>query len=87
MCRIGDGPDVGRPKYAEGALAALTELQRSLGASTRTDAAAVAQDLLETWDLERRRSEGRGRAWVAYRNGGVAQLRGVVDDLTGTADT
>jgi hypothetical protein len=81
LCRIGDGPDVSRPKYAEGGLAAVSELQRKLRGGTDTDALAVAVDLLSTWEAERQASEARGAAWIAYRNGGVAQLRAIVDDL------
>ena len=81
MCRIGDGPDVSRPKYAEGGLAAVSELQRKLRRGPDTDALTVAEELLGTWEAERHASEARGAAWVAYRNGGVAQLRAIVDDL------
>ena len=81
LCRIGDGPDVSRPKYAEGGLAAVSELQRELRVVADTGALSVAEDLLATWEAERHASETRGAAWVAYRNGGVAQLRAIVDDL------
>jgi hypothetical protein len=87
LCRIGDGPDVSRPKYAEGALAAVTELQRNIRDAAGTEALTAAQDLLATWEAERRTSEGRGPAWSAYRNGGVAQLRSVVADLTRVTDS
>ena len=81
LCRIGDGPDVSRPKYAEGGLAAVSELQRKLRSATGLDAMSAAEELLASWEAERRASEDRGAAWVAYRNGGVAQLRAIVADL------
>jgi hypothetical protein len=82
LCRIGDGPDVSRPKYAEGAVAAVSELQRKLGGTTGPDAMTVAEDVLATWEAEQHASEARGPTWTAYRNGGVAQLRAIVADLT-----
>jgi hypothetical protein len=85
LCRIGDGPDVSRPKYAEGGLAAVSELQRKLRSVTGSDALTVAEDLLASWEAERHASEARGPAWIAYRNGGVAQLRAIVDDLGAAA--
>ncbi|MGZ4709147.1 MAG: hypothetical protein ACXWBN_10450 [Acidimicrobiales bacterium] len=85
LCRIGDGPDVSRPKYAEGGLAAVSELQRKLRGSAGPDALTVAEDLLATWEAERHASEARGTAWIAYRNGGVAQMRAIVDDLGAAA--
>ena len=81
LCRIGDGPDVSRPKYAEGGLAAVSELQRKLRSATGLAAMSAAEELLASWEAERRASEDRGAAWVAYRNGGVAQLRAIVADL------
>ena len=83
LCRIGDGPDVSRPKYAEGALVAVGELQRILEEDAGLDVSTAAQDLLAMWNVERRASENRGQAWVAYRNGGIAQLRAIVADLRG----
>jgi len=85
LCRIGDGPDVSRPKYAEGGLAAVSELQRKLRGAAGSDPLPVAEDLLATWEAERHASKARGTAWVAYRNGGVAQLRAIVDDLGAAA--
>ncbi len=85
LCRIGDGPDVSRPKYAEGGLAAVSELQRKLRGVPSGDALTLAEDLLASWEAERQASEARGAAWVAYRNGGVAQLRAIVDDLAKVA--
>jgi hypothetical protein len=87
LCRIGDGPDVSRPKYAEGGLAAVSELQRKLRGGTDTDALTAAEGLLSTWEAERQASEARGAAWVAYRNGGVAQLRAIVDEQAKVASS
>ena len=81
LCRLDDGPGVSRPKYAEGGLAAVTELQRALRAAPAADPAAVTTDLLHQWEAEREASEERGPAWLAYRTGGVAQLREVLSDL------
>ena len=81
LCRIGDGPDVSRPKYAEGGLVAVGELQRKLRNLSGTDALTLAEELLSSWEAERDASGARGAAWIAYRNGGVAQLRTIVDDL------
>ena len=86
-CRSSDGADVSRPNYAEGGLAAVSELQWKLRDATGLDAQSAAEDLLATWKAERRASEDRGAAWVAYRNGGVAQLRIVVADLAEVASS
>ncbi len=87
LYRIGDGPDVSRPKYAEGGLAAVSELQRKLRSTTGLEALSAAEDLLANWEAERHASEHRGAAWVAYRNGGVAQLRAIVADLAKVASS
>lgn len=85
LCRIGDGPEVSRPKYAEGGLAAVSELQRKLRGATGIDALTATEDLLASWEAEKHAAEDRGAAWVAYRNGGVTQLRAIVDDLAKVA--
>jgi hypothetical protein len=81
LCRITEGSDPTEPKYAEGALAAVTELQREIRAMPDAGELAVAQRLLATWEVEQDACAGRGVAWSAYRNGGVAELRSIVADL------
>lgn len=87
LCRIGDGPEVGRPKHAEGGLAAVSELQRKLCGATGLDALSAAEDRLAGWEAERSASEDRGAGWVAYRNGGVARLIIIVADLAEVASS
>ena len=81
LCRVGNGPEAGSAKYAEGRYAALRELRHLLRAPD-ADVLASADRLLGTWQAAR--SEARGPAWAAYRSGGVADLQRVVDDLTTT---
>jgi hypothetical protein len=81
LCRITEGGDPTEPRYAEGALAAVTELRRQVRATPEAGALAVAQSLLASWEVEQNASAGRGVAWSAYRNGGVAELRGIVAEL------
>lgn len=79
LCRVGNGPEAGSAKYAEGRYAALREL-RQLLRSPDADALASAVRLLGAWQVAR--AEARGPAWAAYRAGGVADLQHVVDELT-----
>jgi hypothetical protein len=83
LCRIGDGPDVMRPKFAEGGLAAVTELDRSMSRSPAADQVEIASETLAAWENERRVCDDHGGARVAYLNGGVAQLRNIVAELGG----
>lgn len=85
LCRIGDGPDVTRPKFAEGGLAAVTELERSMRRSPAPDPVDVGSMILAAWEDERRLCEDHGGARVAYLNGGVAQLRNILAELAGSA--
>lgn len=60
-------------KFAEGRLAALRQVRRLAGAAG--PAASIAQVRAE-WsaDLARRRENGAGPDWIAYREGGLAGL-------------
>jgi hypothetical protein len=81
LCRVGDGPQVGSVKYAEGRYAAMRELRPQLRFPDSV-ALAAAVGLLASWQAARARAESQGPAWTAYRDGGVAALRGLVDDVT-----
>jgi hypothetical protein len=81
LCRLDRGPQVGSVKYAEGRHAALRELRLGLR-SANSGTLASAVDLLAAWESARARSETQGPEWQAYRSGGVAALRGLVEDLT-----
>ena len=81
LCRIEAGGDPTEPKYAEGALAAVAELQRTIRAAPTVGELTAAQDLLARWEIEQAACAGRGVAWSAYRNGGVAELRRIVGEL------
>ena len=81
LCRIGDGPDVMRPKFAEGGLAAVTELERSMTRTTASDPVELAAETLASWENERRVCEDHGGARIAYLNGGIAQLRNILAEL------
>ena len=81
LCRIAAGGDPTEPKFAEGALAAVTELQRHINATPTAGELAAARDLLTSWEAEKVACAGRGVAWSAYRNGGVAELRSFVAEL------
>ena len=86
LCRITEGGDPTEPKYAEGALAAVTELQRIIRATPDTGELAVARSLMATWEVEQDACAGRGVDWSAYRNGGVAELRSIVAELASGVD-
>ena len=87
LCRITEGGDPTEPKYAEGALAAITELQRTVRATPDGDALALARSLLASWEVQQEACASRGVAWSAYRNGGVAELRSLVAELAAGVDT
>lgn len=86
LCRIAEGGDPTEPKYAEGALAAIAELQRKVRAMPDSNMVAIARSLLATWKVEQDACAGRGVAWSAYRNGGVAELHSIVTELTAGAE-
>ncbi len=80
VCRV--GPDrVGPVKEAEGRLAAITELQRALQNRDDTVASQVASDLAHAWRDEAARAQTRGKAWLAYRQGGADTLDTVAVEL------
>jgi hypothetical protein len=81
LCRIGDGPDVMRPKFAEGGLAAVNELERSLRRSPTASPIEIATETLAAWEDERRACDEHGGPRVGYLNGGVAQLRNILSEL------
>jgi hypothetical protein len=87
LCRIGDGPDVMRPKFAEGGRVAAAELERLLKSSPASDPLEVVAETLTRWEDQRRGCPDHGGPRVAYLNGGVAQLRTIVEDLRTAADT
>lgn len=84
LCRVGDGPQAGSAKYAEGRYAALREL-RSVLWSPDPVALAAAVGHLGAWEAALVQAESQGPAWAAYRSGGVAALQSLVDDLTSAA--
>jgi hypothetical protein len=86
LCRITEGGDPTEPKYAEGALAAVAELQREVRGAPDATELNVARRVLANWVVEQGACAGRGVAWSAYRNGGVAELRSVVADLASVLD-
>lgn len=59
----------------------MTELQRNVRATPDSSELAVARSLLASWEVEQRACAGRGVAWSAYRNGGVAELRSILSQL------
>jgi hypothetical protein len=81
LCCIGDGPDVTRPKFAEGGLAAVAELDRSMKHTSASDLVAPTSETLASWENERDVCEDHGGARVAYLNGGIAQLRNILAEL------
>jgi hypothetical protein len=81
LCRIGDGPDVMRPKFAEGGLAAASELERSVRRSPTANPIEIAGETLAAWEEERRSCDDHGGPRVGYLNGGVAQLRNILTEL------
>jgi hypothetical protein len=81
LCRTGDGPEVTGPKFAEGRLAAVADLQRRARATAGTDVEDLAREALASWEAEQRTSAVRSPAWSAYREGGIAELTSVVEDL------
>jgi len=81
LCRIGDGPDVMRPKFAEGGLAAAAEIDRSMKRTSAAGLVELAAETLASWENERRVCEDHGGARVAYLNGGIAQLRNILAEL------
>ncbi len=83
LCRVGDGPDVTGPKFAEGRLAAVAELQRTCRAAVGSDTEVLAHQTLARWQDEQRNSRVRSPAWDAYREGGIAELTSVVEELRG----
>jgi hypothetical protein len=85
LCRIGDGPDVMRPKFAEGGLAAVSELERSMGRGPTANPIEIAAETLAAWEEERRSCDDHGGPRVGYLNGGVAQLRNILTELESTS--
>jgi hypothetical protein len=81
LCRIGDGPDVMRPRFAEGGLAATSELDHLMKRGPRTNPIELAADTLAAWEEERRSCDDHGGPRVGYLNGGVAQLRNILTEL------
>ncbi len=81
LCRIGDGPDVMRPKFAEGGLAAVSELEREMRRSPTANPIELATETLSAWEEERRSCHDHGGPRVGYLNGGVAQLRNILNEL------
>lgn len=81
LCRIGDGPDVMRPKFAEGGLAAATELERSMARRPTSEPWRAASEMLAAWEAERRSCQDHGGPRIGYLNGGIAQLRNIVAEL------
>lgn len=86
LCRITEGGDPTEPKFAEGVLAAVTELQRAVRSTPELGELAVSRQLLASWEREQAACAGRGVAWSAYRNGGVAELRAIVAELDAGPD-
>jgi len=60
---------------------AIVELQRKLRTCTPGNERAVVDELLASWEREQLAARGRGVAWSAYRDGGVAELRSLGDEL------
>ncbi len=75
LCRV-SGPDLALVKRAEGRLAALAELERTMR-TTGVDASVAAEGLLGRWSTRCRDADGRGVAWEAYLEGGVVELEAV----------
>jgi hypothetical protein len=84
LCRIGDGPDVMRPKFAEGGLAGASELDRSMRRSPTANPIEIAAETLAAWEEERRSCTDHGGPRIGYLNGGVAQLRNILSELGST---
>ena len=80
LCRIGDGPTVERPKFAEGGLAALTEVSDAVRRRP-AEVREVVDEVLARWEQEHLSCADHGGPQVAYLNGGVAGLRSLHDDL------
>lgn len=83
ICRV-EGPDTALVKGAEGRMAALAELDRLVRGSEGA-ASDLAAEVLGRWAVERTAAAGRGVAWRAYFDGGVAELEDVgraLDTLT-----
>ncbi|MFN8017127.1 MAG: hypothetical protein U0P45_03295 [Acidimicrobiales bacterium] len=78
LCRTDGAPDA---KRAEGALAAIAALHRTARRAPHDDPTEAARDLLDTWLVEQAAAAAMGRDWRDYRDGGVAALRSVLDDL------
>ncbi len=85
LCRTGNGPEVTGPKFAEGRLAAVADLQRRARATAATDVEDLAREVLASWEAQQRTSAVRSPAWSAYRDGGIAELTSVIEDLTAMA--
>jgi hypothetical protein len=85
LCRICDGPEMTGPKFAEGRLAAVADLQRRARATAGTDVEDLARAALASWEAEQRTSSVRSPAWSAYRDGGIEELTSVVEDLSAMA--
>ena len=82
LCRTGDGPQVTGPKFAEGRLAAVADLQRKVRATPDADTEVLAREALTSWQHEQRVSGVQSPAWSAYRDGGMAELTSVIEDLS-----
>ena len=85
LCRTGDGPGVTGPKFAEGRLSAVADLQRSARATADTEVEDLAREALASWEAEQRTSAVRSPAWSAYREGGIAELTSVIEALSAMA--
>lgn len=79
LCRTEGSPAV---KRAEGALAALSEVHRLLGRATRLEPAEGAATVLTQWRDHRVAAERLGPTWTAYRDGGIAALESLQEDLS-----
>jgi hypothetical protein len=65
LCRISEGGDPSEPKYAEGALAAITEVQRAVRSTPDRAELTLARSLLAAWEVKQDASASRGVAWSA----------------------
>lgn len=80
VCRI--GPDrVAAVEQAEGRLAALADVQRSLRNHDCTPPVEVASGLATTWRDGAVSAETRGPVWLAYRRGGADALDALTVEL------
>ena len=82
LCRLGEGPRADGPKRAEGRLAAVGELGRVAARAPWRDLTTLTEERLAAWERQRLAATGRGVAWEAYRAGGVAELRSILDELS-----